>query len=263
MWGGWGSELAFCPHKPRMSSAEVQMGWIRILGVRWSGVVSGAGALFRRITITGRDERGRVSGDELITFSKSTSVIWDRSKYNLWTWNNSMRHSGNLDYWVNGQNGPWKRKLCNEPLLTWYSQLPCASKLQFYGRSFHMCCLMQFSSWGQYHLTFLITKQSRNCEFMCGYLLYNEKKRARKCTEELEQKKISPKKSILNFKIMNSFAWWREGCRAMWQKLYIRPPGGTHRDRHMNSLTKLTTAIYNLIIVCILWIIIVDRYRCS
>ena len=52
-----GSELTFCPHKPRMSSGEVQMGWIRILGVRWSGVVSGAGALFRRITITGRDER--------------------------------------------------------------------------------------------------------------------------------------------------------------------------------------------------------------
>ena len=65
------------------------------------------------------------------------------------------------------------------------------------------------------------------------------------------------------FKIMNSWAWWSEGCRAMWQKLYIRPPGGTDRDRHMNSLTKLTTAIYNLIIVCILWIIIVDRYRCS
>ena len=39
----------------------------------------------------------------------------------------------------------------------------------------------------------------------------------------------SPKMSILNFKIMNSFAWWREGCRAMWQKLYIRPPGGTGR----------------------------------
>ena len=34
LWDGGRSELAFCPHKPRMSSGEVQMGWIRILGVR-------------------------------------------------------------------------------------------------------------------------------------------------------------------------------------------------------------------------------------